>query len=181
MACLVLWLLRKPILRAAGSYLVEDDGAHHADLALVLGGDIYGSRVLTAAKLVTEGYAPYVLISFPYRFGSCDSGKFYAEGKGYPAKMFVDLPSQTNSTRAEVKLLDGYFHGHNIRSILLITSSYHTHRAANLMRQQDPKLTVWAEPAPDPYFTADAWWTNREGQKTFMLEWAKTIATKLGD
>jgi hypothetical protein len=34
--------------------------------------------------------------------------------------------------------------------------------------------------APDLYFTPDGWWKNREGRKTFLLEWMKTVATWFG-
>jgi len=30
--------------------------------------------------------------------------------------------------------------------------------------------------APDLHFTIQGWWHDREGRKTFALEWAKTFA-----
>jgi uncharacterized SAM-binding protein YcdF (DUF218 family) len=164
----------------AGSFLVEDDGPRKADVAVVLGGDEYGSRILTAAEFARKGYVPYVLVSFPARFGVCDSGTGYAVSKGYPATLFRDLPNRLTSTRAEVAFLDRYFKEHEIHKILLVTSSYHTHRAAWLMRQQDHSLEIAAEPAPDPYFTPTTWWMNREGMKTFLWEWVKTVASWMG-
>jgi hypothetical protein len=34
--------------------------------------------------------------------------------------------------------------------------------------------------APDKYFSASNWWHNREGRKTFLVEWEKTVAARLG-
>jgi hypothetical protein len=34
--------------------------------------------------------------------------------------------------------------------------------------------------APDPDFTAYGWWHSRQGRKTVLLEWEKTVATWLG-
>ena len=175
------WLFRTSLMSAAAAFLVENDGPHHADAAVVLGGDEYGNRVLTAAALARNQYVPFVLISFPMSFGACDSGSAYAVAQGYAPALFRELPHHSKSTRDEVQVLDAYFREHGIRSILLVTSNYHTHRAAWLMRRQDARLQVWAIPAPDPYFSPQTWWKTREGEKTFLLEWTKTVAAWLGD
>jgi uncharacterized SAM-binding protein YcdF (DUF218 family) len=175
------WLLRTAILTELGDLLVEDDGPHHGDEAVVMAGDEYGTRVLAGAKLVTEGYAPYALVSSTYQFCPCESSTAYAKSKGYPASLFREFAHRANSTREEVQLLDDYFHAHAIHTVLLVTSNYHTRRAARLMRQQDPALKLWVVPASDPYFSPSTWWRTREGQKTFAKEWAKTVASWLGD
>jgi hypothetical protein len=43
-----------------------------------------------------------------------------------------------------------------------------------------PDLDIHMVGAPDRYFTPEAWWKTREGQKTFVQEWAKTIASWFG-
>jgi len=50
-------------LGALGRALVEDDGPAKADAVVVLGGDVWGERIETAARLVRAGFAPVVLIS----------------------------------------------------------------------------------------------------------------------
>jgi hypothetical protein len=44
------------------------------------------------------------------------------------------------------------------------------------VRSAAPDLTFIVVAAPDKYFTRDGWWRDREGQKTFVYEWMKTIA-----
>ena len=39
-----------------------------------------------------------------------------------------------------------------------------------------PDLTFIVVAAPDRYLTRDGWWRDREGRKTFLTEWLKTVA-----
>ena len=161
---------------------MEDDGPHKADVVVVLAGDEYGTRVLRGAELARAGYAPYVLVSENVRFGSasCQPSINYAIEKGFSAKLFRDFPNNADSTREEAAKIDSYLKQHDVHSILLVTSNFHTRRAAALMRAQDSNVRVSVVPAPDPYFGPGTWWKSRNAQKTFLLEWMKTIATWLG-
>ncbi len=177
-------VFRGPLLTRAGTLLVEDDGPQKAQAAVVLGGDGFGTRILKAAQLAQAGYVPYVVVDGPTSLVGHESDMTiqYATERGYPASLFhaLLLPSSMNSTRAETAFVGKYLKEHGIRKILLVTSNYHTHRAAYLMRKQNPGLQALAVAAPDPYFTPDRWWKSREGQKTFTLEWMKTVAAYLG-
>jgi uncharacterized SAM-binding protein YcdF (DUF218 family) len=170
-------------MTAAARLLIEDDGPSRADAAVVLAGDGYGTRIIRGAQLAKAGYAPYVLVSddFRYEHGSCNPSIEYAVEQGYPANLFRNFRTNADSTREEAASIDGYLKAHNVHSILLVTSNYHSRRAAGLMRAQDPALRVSAVAAPDPYFEPEGWWKTRNGQKTFLLEWMKTVATDLGD
>jgi uncharacterized SAM-binding protein YcdF (DUF218 family) len=176
------WLLRTQLLTALGRLLVEDDGVHPAQAIVVLGGDDYGTRILKAAQLAQAGYAPYVLVSGPLSLLGHESDDTieYARRKGFPDSLFRAVPNDTDSTRSETVFLGRYLREHGIRKILLVTSNFHTGRAAWLMRHENPRLEVDAVPAPDPNFTPGTWWKTRNGQKTFLLEWLKTVATRLG-
>ena len=170
------------MLTAAGAALVESDKPQKADAIVVLGGDEFGCRIITAANLQKAGYAPIVLVSGPPTLLGHESDMTieFARRKGYPASMFQAVNNGLNSTRAETQFLGRYLKEHGMHKILLVTSNYHTGRAARLMRDQNPSLDVRAIAAPDPNFTPSTWWLTREGQKKFVLEWAKTIATLLG-
>ncbi len=178
------WLFSKSLLTALGSALVEDDGPHKADAILVLGGDEAGFRIMKGAQLAQAGYAPYVIVDGPKTLGGYESDVTikYAEQNGYPDSLFhpLHLPPGVNSTRAESQYDGLYLKQEKIHKILLVTSNYHTHRAASLMRKSNPSLHVVVVPAPDQSFTPNSWWKTREGQKTFLLEWLKTVATWLG-
>ncbi len=182
---LLAWILHAPLFTLASNALVEDDGAAKADAIVVLGGDSYGTRILRAAELAKSGYAPRVLVSGPANLIGHDSDAsiIYAARHGYPASMFegVPLPQEVNSTREEVKYLGRLLREQGVQSIDLVTSNYHTARAAWLWRKENPGIRVNVVPASDPYFSPEGWFNNREGQKTFLLEWTKTLASYFGD
>src|SRR5579859_434377 len=52
-------------LTLLGGFLVDSQPPQPADLALVLGGDFWGPRVLVGADLAKNGLVPLVLISGP--------------------------------------------------------------------------------------------------------------------
>ena len=167
-----------------GNYLVEDDAPQKAQAAVVLGGDSSGVRILRAAQLAQAGYVPVVIADGPKTLLAHESDDViqYAEQRGYAHSLFRPLPfpPEVHSTRSEAQFVGAYLRRNGIKKILLVTSNYHTHRAAWLFRKINPDLTVIAIPAPDPMFRPDAWWTYREAEKTFFLEWAKTIASYIG-
>ena len=178
------FVLRTPLLTWAGSLLVKEDSPRKAQAAVVLGGDDAGTRIIKAAQLAQAGYVPFVIVDGPkaligYEY---DMTIPYAEQKGFPRSLFhpLPLPHGLNSTRDEMTFLGKYLKEHGIHDILLVTSNYHTHRAAFLMRRKNPWLQMAVIGAPDPNFTPETWWKSREGQKTFIFEWMKTVAAYLG-
>ncbi len=174
------------LMGAAARLLIEDDGVRKADAIVVLGGDGYGDRTLKAAKLATEGYAPFVIVSGPPSLigYSSDEEIQYGEQHGYPASLFraVHLPEEAESTRTEEQFLGKYLAAQGIKSILLVTSNFHTRRAVKLWRRENPAIAATVVPSVDPqrYFTPETWWKTRPGQKIFLMEWTKTISVMLG-
>jgi len=168
-------------MTAAGRFLVEDDRPQKADVIVVLGGDEFGTRIIKAAQLATTGYAPYVLVSGPFSLLGHESDETieYARRKGYPSSLLRPLTHELSSTRSEAALIDDYLRANGANKILLVTSNYHTGRAARLMRKYSPRLWVIPVAAPDPSFAPDRWWKTRDGRKVFLLEWLKTAATAL--
>lgn len=171
------------LLTWVGGLLVEDDGPRKAQAIVVLAGDYAGTRIIKAAQLAQAGYAPYVFVDgTPILIGNeADMTIAYAERKGYPGSLFhaLLLPPSVNSTVSEADYLGRYLGEHGIHQILLVTSNFHTHRAAYLMRRENPKIETTVVAAPDPFFTPSTWWKTREGEKTFLLEWTKTVAAWL--
>ena len=172
-------LFHSTILAALGGYLVKAGPPQKADIALVLGGDFSGNRILKAAELVRQGYVPKVLVSGPagiYDFFECDLEIPFAVKRGYPESYFEHLEHHAHSTKEEAAVLIPDLRRTGAKSILLVTSDFHTRRAGAIFRTAAPDLTWTIVAAPDPYFTPAAWWRNREARKTFLIEWMKTVA-----
>lgn len=170
-------------LAALGRYLVRAEPPVHADLIVVLAGDYSGNRILTAADLVRRGFAPKALVSGPsgaYGMHETDLAIPFAVRHGYAESYFVPLLNDDRSTRDEASdvlaALDKW-HAHRID---IVTSDYHTRRAGKIYHAKAPGLEIHMVAAPDLYFTPDGWWKNREGRKTFLLEWMKTVANWIG-
>ena len=167
-----------------GKLLIHDDGPANAEIVVVLAGDYSGRRIEKAAELIRAGYAPAALISGPagqYGVDECDLAIPFIVHQGYPAEWFIPFPNRALSTREEMIAIVPELRRRHIRSFLLVTSDYHTARAARLFRaatQGSPSFRVI--PAPDKYFHADSWWRSREGQKTVFFEWSKTLAAAVG-
>jgi len=175
--------LHTQILSGFGSYLVKAGPPEKADAAFVLAGDSSGNRILTGAELVRQGYVPKVVVSGPggdYGLHECDLEIPFAVKKGYPASYFEHAEHFAHSTAEEARAVLPRLRRDGYRRILLVTSDYHTRRAAKAFRAAAPDLTFIVVAAPDPYFSAGGWWHSREGQKTFLTEWEKTVATWIG-
>jgi uncharacterized SAM-binding protein YcdF (DUF218 family) len=175
--------LHTQILGGLGSYLVQAGPPEKADAALVLAGDNSGNRILTAAELMRQGYVRKVVVSGPggnYGLHECDLAIPFAVKKGYPESYFEHAEHFAHSTVEEARAVVPQLRRDGYRRILLVTSDYHTRRAAKVFRDAAPDLTFFVVAAPDPYFSASGWWHNREGQKTFLTEWEKTVARWIG-
>jgi len=180
----LVWVCRTALLTGAATFLIENDGLQKTQAAEVLGGDDSGARILKAAQLAQAGYVPYVIVDGPKKLVGHESDILiqYVVQKGYPPSLFraLPLPGGMNSTREETAFAGKYLKERGIQKILLVTSNYHTRRAAYLMRKQNPGLQVVAIAAADPNFDPNIWWKSREGKKVFLMEWIKTFATYFG-
>jgi uncharacterized SAM-binding protein YcdF (DUF218 family) len=170
-------------LAALGRLLVRDEGPERADIAVVLAGDFSGNRILRAAELVKQGYVPAVLVSGPhmlYDFYECDLEIPFAVKHGYPESWFIRSPNESRSTREEAADILPDLRRRGVHRFLLVTSDYHSARAARIYRAAARDLEFRVVTAADDYFRPDGWWRNREGQKVFFFEWCKTAANLIG-
>jgi uncharacterized SAM-binding protein YcdF (DUF218 family) len=171
-------------MSALGSYLVDAGPPAQADMIVVLAGDHSGGRILKAAELVKLGFAPQALVSGPENccFGVNESelAIAFAVRRGYPDSYFISRPNAALSTREEAGVMIAEVRKRNLHRIDVVTSDFHTHRAERIYRAMAPDLEIHMVAAADRYFSPDRWWKTREGEKTFVQEWAKTVASWFG-
>lgn len=170
----------RPSLSTLGRFLVKTDLPLHADIAVVLAGDYSGNRIRKAAELVKQGYAPKVLVSGPSGFygeHESDAAIRFITRQGYPGAWFIPFPNDSHSTREEARAVAAKLRELGLVSADIVTSNYHTRRARTDYAEEAPGLEFSMIAAPDQYFTPDGWWKTREGRKTFLLEWLKTLAS----
>lgn len=173
------FFLYAPVLASVGGYLVKAEPPVKADVILVLAGDGFGHRILTAAELARQGYAPKVLVSGPdgnYGNYECDLAIPFAVRAGYPESMFLHFEHRARSTGEEVLVVVEKLRAMGVKRVLLVTSDYHTRRAGKIFRRAAPDIEIHVTAAPDEYFRADSWWKEREARKIVLYEWMKTVA-----
>jgi uncharacterized SAM-binding protein YcdF (DUF218 family) len=85
------------------------------------------------------------------------------------------------STTQEARGFKPELERQGFRTLLLVTSNYHTARALRTFRREMPaNMEFVTIAAADPYFSPETWWRTREGQKTVFFEWSKTVADWIG-
>lgn len=167
-----------------GEFLVRVDTPVKSDGIIVLAGDGYGNRIRAGAELAKQGYAPIVLASgaaWIYGVCECDLAIEYAVKHGYPRALFEPLRNEATSTDAEARTIFTEAQRRGWKSILIVTSDYHTRRTRMILNRLKPeglRLSVYA--APDRFFRPHEWWWHRESRKTFLTEWAKLGAALVG-
>ena len=177
------------ILPVLGSALVDNQAPQKADAILVLAGDSVGNRILKGAALVQQGYAPIVYVSGPssfYGFTEDQLAIGFAVKHGQPVQWFAGLPNQAQSTLDEARMLLPILRSKGVKRLLLVTSNFHTARAARIFRrtalsaQPGAPMEIVIVAAGDASFTPQVWWNSRQGQKTFFFEASKTFADYVG-
>lgn len=176
-------VLQGSAMGAIGSYLVQAEPPIPADIGVVLAGDARGNRILKAGELVKQGFIPRALVSGPdgnYGLYECDLAIPFAIRAGYPESFFVHFENTARSTEEEARIIVEELRRQGVRSVLVITNDYHTRRAGRMYRNAGGGLKITMVAAPDTSFTAHGWWRNREGRKTALNEWMKTVASWFG-
>ena len=185
-ATLIVVCLAAPLwLVYVGTVLENSEPPRKADAALVLAGDGYGDRMRRGAELARQGLVPRVYVSGPegfYGLHEDDLAIQWAVKAGYPTSYFVPLPlpRDATSTRAEAATIIPRLRSDGIRSLLVVTSDFHTRRAGQIFRRAAPDLRITVVASPDALFELRRWWHFREGRKTIFFEWSKTLAESVG-
>jgi uncharacterized SAM-binding protein YcdF (DUF218 family) len=181
----ILFFTRASWLPAIAAPLIHDEGPAHADMIVVLGGDFTGGRIMRAAELIRQGYAPVALVSGPdgyYGGYESDLEIAYAVKRGARHEWFIPFHSSARSTRDEAQNIVPALRSRGVKSILLVTSDFHTGRAGRVFRKaaQGTGISVRTTAASDRFFRASSWWRSREAEKTVLLEWLKIITSAFG-
>ncbi len=177
--------------RNAGNWLVKKDEPVNADAIVVLMGSI-PDRVLQAADLYHQGLAGKVLM---VETGQADTDKVLEErgtfimsktrlsknaeiSLGIPADSIIILQGGANSTQMEATIIRDYIRRiSDIDTLLLVSSSFHTHRASMIFktafRKAGMHIDIFSIPSKYSSFNSDEWWKSKEGIETVMIEYLK--------
>jgi uncharacterized SAM-binding protein YcdF (DUF218 family) len=172
--------------------LVVRDDVHQADAIVVIGGDHKLERIERAVELYRGGYAPAVVIS---------AGTIVQEGStlvpeaevmrrqalalGLPEEA-VFLETRSQSTYENARYSKDICQAHDMDSVLLVTSAYHSRRARRIFRETlEPEISVSVQPASQkhPFWL---WWFYPDQAYVVLYEyrnwiqyWLSGIVTEL--
>jgi uncharacterized SAM-binding protein YcdF (DUF218 family) len=173
--CLVVYWARHPILRNAAESWVVDEPAERADALLLLGDDnFYADRATRAAELFRKGAAPVIVASgrrLRPSAGIAELEEHDLIERGVPRERILRFPQDTDSTLEEAAALAQFSVDRHFRSVIVVTSNYHTRRARYIFEKEFPKrIAVSVASAHDGDFDPEHWWEHRKSQKLFLQE-----------
>jgi hypothetical protein len=165
-------------LAHAGYWLVVDD-PQHADVILVLAGES-DVRPRYGLQLLRKRYAPRLLLNASpvwrnYNWTDADlAGRYIAElPPNERVASAVCLVGSAQSTPEEARLAAHCIADLRARSVLLVTSEYHTRRARSVFQRVLRGVRVNIAAAPDPANYDVHWWRRRQWAKQFLTEWVR--------
>lgn len=171
----LVYLLRHPLLRAAGEFWVVDERPQTSDAILLLSPDNFSAdRAARAAELYHGGWAPRVVASgvMPRRYATvADLMQRDLVERGVPADAVVRISHTADSTREEALVLRQLVAERGWHRVLVVTSNYHTRRTRYIFRRVFPsEVEVRVVAARDSGYDPEHWWQSRYGKKAFFRE-----------
>ena len=166
----------------SGRFLVVNQ-PRKSDLLVVLAGET-DRRPARGLELLAQGYASRLILDVPagtkiYQWNQADLARKYVEGLPQANSITV-CPIYGFSTRDEVQDVARCLPGISSRSILLVTSDYHTRRALSTFSRVSPANYSVAATFDEREFGVQ-WWRHREWAKVNFDEWVKLIWWELFD
>ena len=188
LSLLVLVLLLYPVwLPWIGEFLVVADPLQKADALALLAGD-ENERISAGALLFQQGYADWFILT-DMRLEIPDSQGIYsanvkhkAMAQGVPEERILIIPGPVSTTYEEVARLKEFTVSQGFRSLIVVTSPFHTRRARWLLREafSGSGVTLTVRPALNHPYQAEAWWRTPQDRQATALEYTKLLGHLLG-
>lgn len=175
----ILFIGHRVILDKAGDFLYEKDELKPADVIVVLSGEA-SERVEYGVKLFREGWARkdrLVLTggTVVWKYSWSDLMKKHAMSLGIPEKNII-LEERAHNTEEEAKFTKELLNKQGYKSLMLVTSPYHSKRAAVIFRKvMEKDIKVISAPVEDSWFVFRDWWLRRHERAVILNEYAKLI------
>lgn len=183
LAMLLLFLLRYPILRGMGNYLIAEDPATRVDAVFVLGGSVL-DRGAEAARVYRQGLAdrfiftgapvPHVLEALGIDSTEAECTRHAAVLAGLPPELTTVMNVGT-STYEEFQTLLAYAKAEGLDSVMVISSCFHLRRIGRVFRKpfRQAGITVVLHGAPSSVYDESRWWASEEGLIMVNNEYVK--------
>jgi uncharacterized SAM-binding protein YcdF (DUF218 family) len=175
--------------------LIIEKPLEKADVILILSGSsVYLERTQKAALVYRQGAAPKILLTDDggragWSRTERRNPKFFEAARdnliaeGVPAENIEILPAQVSGTIDEAEALRGKIEQTGWKSVLLVTSAYHTRRSLwtfeKVLENNNVQIGIVAPPTgvqtPLPFF----WWLTIKGWRSVAGEYVKIVYYRL--
>jgi uncharacterized SAM-binding protein YcdF (DUF218 family) len=161
----------------AGQALITQDTPKPADAIVVIGGDHKPERTRRAAQLYHDGYAPFIIVSAGTLVHEGDTWLPEAQvmlrqllALNVPERVIIlEQASQTTRQNAEYTL--PILQQRRARSILLVTSPFHSRRAQkNFADVYVGEISISTQPAVADDFCAPCWFFQTDQRSVVLYE-----------
>jgi len=169
----------KAWLPAIGRWFVVQTKIANADAIVILAGG-GPERLCYGIELFKRGIAPELWytgdkpLETRSDFMDSEQALNFALRYGVPKEKIRILPS--TSTFEDGKVISDLVKEKKIKALILVTSWYHTRRAANVIKHSmaDTNIAVYISSSTNLPFTPDNWWRDEEGLVSVVNEIIKT-------
>ena len=177
-----IYLARHPLLRFAGESLVVEDPPEKSDAIIILSDDnFYADRATRAAELFRQKLAPVVVASGVRLRPNAGIAELMTHDlieRGVPRENVLPFPQDADNTREEVQFLQKLVREKNWKSVIVVTSNYHSRRAKYIFGKiLADSVTVRMAAARDADFDPQHWWEHRKSVKRFFHEIVGTVVS----
>jgi uncharacterized SAM-binding protein YcdF (DUF218 family) len=186
------WVL---VAWVAARFLIVNTPLHNADAIVVMSGSaVYRERTQRAAEYYRQGLAPRILLTNDNQRGEWSSAEqrnpfFYERARNnllllqVPAESVEVVTQPVTGTYEEAQALREYAVAHGLRSLLIVTSAYHSRRAlwtlnrvfAGTGIEISLQCIVSGEKTPPPL----TWWLHFNGWRMVVGEYVKNVYYRL--
>ena len=170
-----IYLARHPLLRFIGESLVVEDSLEKSDAIIILSDDnYYGDRATRAAELFRQNLAPVVVASGVRLRPNASIAELMTHDlieRGVPKENILPFPQDADNTRGEAESLRKLSQSRSWKSVIVVTSNYHTRRAKYIFKKVFPEtVAIRIASAHDGDFDPAHWYEHRKSIKRFTHE-----------
>ncbi len=168
----------------AASFLVVD-APRPSDVILILAGETH-RRPERALQPLAQGYGRRRVLDVPanstiYEFTQIQLAQKYVQDLPQQGASVSICPINGLSSKDEAKDAEKCLAREIGKSVLIVTSDFHTRRASSIFQRELPAYQYSVAAARDEGQFGVRWWTRRQWAKTLVDEWLRLIWWKIVD
>jgi len=182
---------REYILTALGRYLIYQEPPQKVDVITILGN--WGDTIVRArggATLYNKGFAKKIFLPIMEKMEGLEEIKKLGisfpenkdlvitvlEGLGIPRSAIETSTKEVTSTRDEAQEVRNVIEKKGYKSIILVTSKYHSRRAFLILRDAvKGNAQIISVPSTYDSYNPEGWWKREKDWKRVILEYQKLL------